>query len=300
MKTYLTLILCCLLALPCYALANPKDAVPKDSGKITKSNPTWPFFALCMDTHDAKKRTLPQQAAMLKELGYAGCGHLWLGGVETRAGTLSNAGLRLFQVYVRVDLAKPQPVDEKRIAEILPALKPHRTQLALLITGGKPSDRKLDDKAVAAIERIADMAKPHGVTLVLYPHTGDWLETSADAVRIAKKVNRPGEVGTMFNLCHWMKADANRDLRAVLREAQPWLMAVSLSGSDTPERVRAGKGNWIQPLGQGTYDIKGFLDILRDISFSGPVGLQCWGIRGDARAHLERSMGTWKRVTASE
>jgi len=252
-----------------------------------------------MGIHDAKKRSLPQQAAMLKESGYAGCGHLWLKNAETRAKTLSDAGLRLFQVYMRVNLAKPQAVDEKLIAKVLPSLKQHKTQLALLINGGKPSDSKLDDKAVSAIKRIADMAKPYGVTVVLYPHANSWLETCGDAVRIAKKVNRPNEVGAMFNLCHWMRADANRDLRAVLKEAKPWLMAVSLSGSDTPAQVRAKKGNWIQPLDKGAYDITAFLSILRDIKYSGPIGLQCYGIRGDFRENLKRSMAAWRKIDAA-
>ncbi len=101
----------------------------------------------------------------------------------------------------------------------------------------------------------------------------------------------------MFNLCHWMAADANRDLHAVLKEAQPWLMAVSLSGSDSPEQVRARKGNFIQPLGKGTYDVTEILGVLGDLKYSGPVGLQCWGIGGDAHTHLEQSMETWKDVT---
>jgi sugar phosphate isomerase/epimerase len=264
------------------------------------ARPVWPFFAFCMDTHDEKKRTLAQQATMLKDLGYAGCGHLWLTDVETRNRTLSNVGLRLFQVYLQVDLAKTQPLDEKRIAEILPLLKPHRTQMALLITGGKPSDSKMDDKAVAVLNRLADLAQPHEVTIVLYPHVNNWLETCSDAVRVAKKVNRRSEVGIMFNLCHWMKCDSNRDLRDVIKQAMPWLMAVSLSGSDTPEQIRTGKGNWIQPLDQGTYDIRELLSILRDCGFSGPIGLQCYGIGGDARTHLNRSMKAWKRVTMNQ
>jgi hypothetical protein len=28
----------------------------------------------------------------------------------------------------------------------------------------------------------------------------------------------------------------------------------------------------------------------------GEVGLQCWGIGGDARTHLEESMAAWKRA----
>jgi len=285
-------LIACWLAWTWLSVAAPG----KTPGQSTAGNTrdSWPFFAFCMDTHDAKKRTIPQQAAMLKDLGYAGCGHLWLNGLETRAKTLSDAGLRLFQVYVKVNLSKPQPLDERRLGEVLPLLKPHRTQLALLMTGGKPSDTALDDKAVAVIKRLADLAKPHDVTIALYPHVNHWLETCGDAVRIAEKVNRPGEVGAMFNLCHWMKGDAERDLHAVLEKARPWLMAVSLSGSDTPEQVRTGKGKFIQPLGQGTYDIGELLGALRKIGYSGAIGLQCWGIRGDAAVHLERSMEAWR------
>ena len=298
MKTLLQLMICCALGLACCTRVHAAKAGPTDSAKTGISKESkWPLFAFCMAVHDAKKRTLPQQAAMLEELGYAGCGHLWLGNVEMRAKTLSDAGLRLFQVYVRVNLAKPQPLDEKRLAAVLPAPKPHKTQLALLINGGKPSDPKLDDKAVAVVKRVADLAKPYGVTVVLYPHQNQWIETCGDAVRIAKKVNRPQEVGAMFNLCHWMLADTNRDLRAVLKAARPWLMAVSLSGSDAPKQVRATKRKFIQPLGKGTYDIADLLTILRAIKYTGPIGLQCYGIRGDAQTHLKQSIAAWKRVT---
>jgi len=56
----------------------------------------WPFFVFCHDTHDAKKRSLAEQAALLKELGYDGAGHLWLGQVPERLKTLDEAGLKLF------------------------------------------------------------------------------------------------------------------------------------------------------------------------------------------------------------
>ena len=83
----------------------------------------WPFFALCMDTHDAKKRNLPEQAQMLKELGYDGAGHLWLTGLAERLSTLDAVGLRLFQVYLNVDLAPDakEPYDAK-LCQALPLL----------------------------------------------------------------------------------------------------------------------------------------------------------------------------------
>ena len=39
---------------------------------VTSGSKTNAFFAFCIDTHDAKKRNLEQQAALLKELGYDG------------------------------------------------------------------------------------------------------------------------------------------------------------------------------------------------------------------------------------
>jgi len=260
----------------------------------------WSFFPFCIGAGDSKKRTLAQQATMLKELGYEGSGYnnMRLKGIEERAKTLSDEGLRLFQVYFRVHLNESETFDEKRLAEFLPSLKPHKTQLALIIKGAKPSDRRLDDKAVAIIKRIADMARPYGVTVVFYHHGAVWLETCSDGVRIAKKVNRPGEVGAMFNLWHWMRRDKNRDLRSVLEEAQPWLMAVSINGTDTPEKMYARQEEKaVVPLDESIYDLNEILDILRDIKYSGPIGMQCHGIRGDARLHLERSMGVWKRLS---
>lgn len=282
-----SLLLCGIPALLC--LGNARSEGGDEARK------TWPLFAFCLE-HDAKKRTMSQQAELLAKLGYDGYGHLWLEGVGKRAGTLADAGLRLFQIYLQVDLAAARPYDEAALAKALPGLEPHGTQLVLLIKGGRPSDPGLDKKAVGVVTRIADAARPFGVPIVLYPHTNDWLEKGRDAVRIAAKVNRPGEVGVMFNLCHWMKADPQRDLRAVLREMQPWLMAVSLSGSDTAEEVRTGKGDWIQPLGRGSYDMSVLLDHLRAVDYSGSIGLQCYGIGGDAAVHLEESMLAWKRL----
>ena len=58
--------------------------------------------------------------------------------------------------------------------------------------------------------------------------------------------------------------------------------------------------SWIQPLGQGSYDIGEFLDILRQIEYKGSVGLQACGLGGgpdgDARVHLEQSMKVWKEI----
>jgi len=258
-----------------------------------------PLFALCMDTHDARKRTLEEQAAMLRSLGYAGAGHLWLDHLEERIRTLDAAGLRLFQVYLRVDLS-PQAKEpyDARLKSALPLLKGRGTALALILTGGRPSDEALDGRAVGVVREIADLARPHNVGIALYPHTADWLERIEDAVRVSRKAERPN-VGVMFNLCHWLRTDSQRDYRRLLALAGTHLVAVSINGADTFDS-QPGWSRYIQPLDRGSFPVREFVMALAEAGYHGPVGLQCYGISGDAEDHLRRSMATWKSWTAAE
>jgi sugar phosphate isomerase/epimerase len=258
----------------------------------------FPFFALCMDTHDAKKRNLQEQARMLKELGYDGAGHLWLAGLPERLATLDAAGLRLFQIYfsLNIDPAARQPYDPG-LKQALTLIKGRDVMLAVLVTGGKPSDETRDPQAVALLREIADMARPNGVRVVLYPHVNNWLERVEDGVRLTRKIVRPN-VGVMFNLCHWLKLDDEAHLRPLLQEAMPYLMAVSINGTDDGTAIRSRKGNWIQPLDSGSFQVSTVLRALEDLGYRGPVGLQCYGIPGDARDHLARSMAAWRKLRA--
>ena len=250
-----------------------------------------PFFALCMDTHDEKKRTIDEQNELLKELGYDGVAHLWLAGLEERVASAKKHGIEVFQVYFEVNLANDPPFDPK-LAEVLPCLKGSKTQLAVLINGGTPSDATLDDRAVQILQKILEIADPQGVKVVLYPHVNAWNEKISDCVRIAKRFPDK-KVGVMFNLCHWAAIDKSENLDSVLELAKPYLAAVSINGTDTPEELQAKTGNWLQPLDSGSYDTAVVLKALNKVGYRGPIGLQCYGQPGDARLHLERSMKKW-------
>ena len=257
-----------------------------------------PFFALCMDTHDAKKRTVEQQAAMLKELGYDGCAHLWLKGVPERLKTLDERGLKLFGVYTTVSLdPKKRPYDP-RLKEVVKLLKGRDTMLWLSVKGMAPSSPEGDPRAVALLREIADMAQPAGLRVAIYPHTGDWTERVEDAVRVVKKVDRKN-VGVIFNLCHWLKVDGDdKRLEPLLEEAMPHLFVVTVNGADTGLGRRGGWDRLIQPLDGGTFDLYGLLKTLRKLGYSGPIGLQCYGLKGDALEHLARSIAAWRKLSA--
>lgn len=254
------------------------------------------FFPFCIDWHDAKKRSFAEQAVMLKELGYDGVGHIWLDGVADRLKTLDPAGLRLFQVTMTVDIAtgKP-PYDAAKFKEVLALVKGRHVQFDLLVNGMPPSDASADPRGVTILREMSDLALDSGAQLLLYPHVGCWIERIEDSVRVADKVDRPN-VGVMFNLCHWLRVEKQRDNKPLLRQAMPRLWAVSLNGADSFD---AGPGwdHYIQPLDKGSFDVTKLLRTLKELGYRGPIGLQCFGIGGDTREHLARSMAAWRKMS---
>lgn len=254
-----------------------------------------PFFALCMDTHDARKRSLAEQAHLLKELGYDGAGHVGLDQLEERRRTLEAVGLKLFHVYLWLSVrADGRPPYDPRLKELLPLLQSPEVVLGLLVQGGKPSDETLDPRAVALIRELAQLTASSGVKIALYPHTGDWLERVEDALRLTEKVDRPN-VGVMFNLCHWLRTDSQRNYRPLLERAGGRLFGVTINGADVFD-PQPGWSRYIQPLDSGSFDVGGLLKTLRELGYTGPIGLQCYGLGGDARDHLSRSMAAWRRL----
>jgi sugar phosphate isomerase/epimerase len=262
---------------------------------VTAAGPTNAFFPFCIDWHDSKKRGFEEQAQMLKELGYAGVGHIWLDKVEERLKTLDDAGLRLFQITMQVSVAPDkQPYDTARFKQVCSAIKGRHVQFCLLVSGAKPSDPSADPRGVEILREMSDLASDSGSQLLLYPHVNNWIERIEDSVRVANKVNRPN-VGCMFNVCHWLKVDKSRYYKPLLKQAKPRLWAVSINGADEFDP----KGDWkhyLQPLGKGNFDIPGFLRTLRDLGYTGPIGLQCYGITGDTREHLAQSIEAWRKM----
>jgi sugar phosphate isomerase/epimerase len=255
----------------------------------------YPFFPFCIEWHDAKHRTLQQQAEMVKELGYDGVGHVGpLASIAERLKTLDALGLKLFQITMVVDITPGKPAYDPQFKNVLALVKGRHVQFDLIFKGGKPSDSSLDPRGVEVIRAMSDLARDSGSQLLLYPHTGNWVERIQDAVRVADKVDRPN-VGVMFNLCHWLRVDKGRGYRPLLKQAMPRLWAVSINGANQFDN----HGDWsgyIQPLDKGSFDVTGLVGTLRELGYQGPIGLQCYGITGDAREHLARSMTAWHKL----
>jgi sugar phosphate isomerase/epimerase len=266
------------------------------AGAVNAGGYPRPFFAFCMDTHDAKKRTFQQQAQMLKERGYTGCGHRGLDKVEERIQSLDTARLKLFQIYIEVNVASDaKPAYDPRLKDVLPLLKGRPTQLAVMLKGGPPADPKLNERAIAVLRELSELAIPSGTLIVLYPHTGFWLESFSDALSIVNTVDRDN-VGVMFNLCHWLKVSKDRNYAPVLNASIVRLWAVSINGAEEQYDKADWTAGYIQPLDAGAFDVSAFLKVLDDLGYKRAIGLQCYGLRGDAREHLGRSMTAWRKL----
>ncbi|MBN2594079.1 MAG: DUF1080 domain-containing protein [Sedimentisphaerales bacterium] len=250
-----------------------------------------PFFAMDTATKDAKHQTAKEQVEMVKELGYAGMGCTAGTGLREMAEELDKNSLRLFTVYLGINIDSDQPKYGPELKETIEVLRGRNAMLWLFVLSKKlkPSDPAGDTRAVEILREIADMAAEANVRLALYPHTGFWVERVEDAVRVVKQVNRKN-TGVTFNLCHWLMVDGEKNAESLIKLAIPHLFVVTINGADND-----GK-DWktlIQTLDRGTFEMRGFLKTLRDSGYKGPIGFQGYGIGGDAYNNLKRTMNTW-------
>ena len=262
-----------------------------------------PFFVFNNGVKDATYDTPAKQVTLLKRLGYDGMEKNGLDDFAEVQGELDRQGLKLFTVYVNVNLDPHQPAYDPRLPEVIRSLKGRPTMLWLNITSRAgtyaPSSREGDAAAIAAVGEIADMARASGIRVMLYPHVWFWLETVDHAISLVEKLGRP-DVGLTFNLPHWLaqtRPEDEKGLRDLLARARPHLFAVSINGAtniaDKSDRGTIWK-SLIQPLGQGTFDTYALLETLVDLGFEGPVGLQCYNVPGDKADILAQSMAAWR------
>jgi sugar phosphate isomerase/epimerase len=253
---------------------------------------TNPFFAF---DNGAGRGKLPPatQAKMLAELGYDGIGYTGTGGIPAMLEALDGEGLKMFSTYVGATVGPQGPSYDPGLKHAIEQFKGRDVCLWLFIRGGKPSGDEHDEQAVAMVREIAAMAADAQLRVVLYPHVGFYVARVEDALRIAEKVDREN-VGVAFNLCHFLKLDDEKNLEGLLGRAMPRLFLVSINGADGGDTIRMGWDRLIQTLDQGDFDVYLFLKALRRLGYDGPIGLQCYGIRGEPRENLRRSMAAWQ------
>ena len=253
------------------------------------------FYAMDTNFTDGKVRTPQETATLLKELGFSGYGIVGTANIPQWLSALDKEGLKFYSIYVGVDIdsGKIDPA----ILQAIEQLRGRPTMLWVNMASKKfkPSEIAGDAVAVPLLRDLADKAFDAGLKVALYPHTGNWLETVQDAVRLSEKVNRRN-LGATFNLCHWLKVSGDQNLEEILTAARPYLLQVSINGADSGDTQQMNWDRLIQPLDVGSFDVSQVLGALRRIRYTGPIGLQGYGIKGDTPAHLKRSITAWEQI----
>ena len=202
------------------------------------------------------------------------------GNLAGRVAAYEKEGLKVLSVYLNVD-DTPIPADTVR------PLADRGTLIELTV-------RKMTPRTVEAVRQTAEMAAKMNIRVALYPHHGFAVARIPQALDLIAKVGHPN-LGVMFNLCHFLRGEKAEDLEATLEKAGDRIFAVSTNGADIDGK---NWGGLIQPLDSGTFPQERLFSALRKLGFKGPVGLQCYGVKGDKRKNLERSIAAWKQVLA--
>jgi sugar phosphate isomerase/epimerase len=279
--------------LPALLTGLPSVALSADEGLAN------PFFVLSNGVADDTRPTPDSQAKMLAELGCQGIGPSGSAGVPEMLAALDKHDLEMHALYIRVNLDSDQPPYEAELPDAIAALKGRETIIWLHFPSKqyKSPSSDGDPRAVEIIREIAQMAQRSGLRVALYPHAGFFVETVEDAVRVAKKVDRKN-VGVCFNLCHWLKVGSDLEMKQLMELALPHLFLVTINGADSNPALDKGWDRLIQPLGQGSFDVCNFVETLHGLGFKGPVGLQCYAVKGDKYENLKGSMSAWKEISA--
>ena len=88
-----------------------------------------------------------------------------------------------------------------------------------------------------------------------------------------------------------------QNMKQLMQTAMPHLFVVTINGADGGDTTQMNWDRLIQPLDAGSFDTYQFVRTLKQLGYNGPIGLQHYGIKGDARENLRRSMDAWRQFS---
>lgn len=229
--------------------------------------------------------SIEEQVELTRRTGYAGMLYAGTNDIPQLVEAHRARGLKVVGIYTGMNLSDPKPTYEEGLPDAIRQLRGSGALITFTVNG-KAAD---DQIAVNVIREVADMAAQSGLKVALYPHYGMYVARIEDALRVREKAGR-ANLGLVFNLCHWLRSGDEANLVPRLKEALPHTLLVTINGADH-------EGDWsrlIQTLDRGSFDVRGFVHMLKSMGYKGPIALQCYAIKGDREDNLVRSMKAWR------
>ncbi len=250
-----------------------------------------------MGSFNNSPQTAQGKAKLLKTVGFDGLEGFGYKDFFELKNALDREGLGMPVNYVALNFeaeVKLENISANEIKAMIKASAKGAVIYFYLLSKSYKDDKETGDTVVASILRdLSDYSASFGVKLCVYPHVGSYCETVAHSVKLAKMVDRKN-YGAAMNLCHLLKVEGSEGIDSKIKEFAPFLFAINICGADDGDTKQFGWDRLIQPLGQGSFDTYRFVKSLRDNGYSGPIGLQCYNLKGDVVETLTRSLETWK------
>lgn len=251
------------------------------------------IYGFCVQQTDAQKRSFEETAMLLQELGFDGGAYeLWKSPALTNhLETLDKLHSPIHFLYVVVDVRKPLPEELKQAIVLL---KDRPIIISPLLNGYRSKDPQGIMPAVTLLREMSDLAAGGKLRFSLYHHKDDYIESLPFAIELVNTLDR-SNVGFNFNVCHWLAINGREDYRPLLRSHAKKLFVVLTNGA------KLGGSSWVElikPLDEGDFDNAQLFGFLSEIGYDGEIGLMCYGIPGDSRLKLDRSMNTWRKLAS--
>ena len=256
------------------------------------------FYA--QNTLDAFKnapKTSQEKAKLLKSIGYDGLEGFGGRDLLELKHALVQEGLQMPVIYVPLNFeenGKPQNPTLDEIKAMIEASSKGTVVYFHLHSKTFINNKEKGDQVVTSILReLSDYAAAFDIKLCAYPHVDFYCETTAHSFKLAELVDRKN-YGVAMNLCHMLKVEGSTGIEGKIKKYTPRLFAVNICGADDGDTQNMDWDHLIQPLGQGSFDTYGFVKTLINNGYRGPIGLQCYNLKGDAIEVLTHSFHSWK------
>ena len=250
-----------------------------------------------LDGFNNAPKTAIGKARLLKSIGYDGLEGFGDQNYQELQHALEKEGLRMPVNYVPLNFETIGKTENPSFDEIKAIIRASANGSIIYFHIHSKTfikDKEKGDPVVAAILReLSDYAAGFNVKLCAYPHVSFYCETAAHSFKLAELVGRKN-YGSVINLCHMLRVEGSAGIEDKIKEYAPRLFAVNICGADDGDTQHLDWDRLIQPLGQGSFDTYRFVKLLLDNGYTGPIGLQCYNLKGDVVETLTHSLKTWK------
>jgi hypothetical protein len=247
------------------------------------------LVAWCIVPFDAKKRTPPQRAEMVKRLGLKKVAYDWRAEhvplFEQEILEYKQHGLEFFAFWDWHESLEPLVKEH--------GIKPQIWKT--LAAPGEGTDEEKTRSAAKSLLPVVEKTRELGLKLGLYNH-GGWGGEPENLVRVCRYLrdNHQAEhVGIVYNFHHGH--DHILDFARSMRLMEPYLLCININGMVDAESLKADPAKKILPVGSGGHEL-GMLRIVQESGYQGPIGILNHRAELDAEVGLKHNLAGLKAL----